>query len=405
MAWAERGAWLLAVLLAAATWPAHAARVPAARHPAAAARQGLSVGANGQLLLDGRPFRGVGVNDFSLFSRLLADPTSTAYIRGLRQLQLHHIPFVRFMATGFWPDDLKLLQAHPHAYWGLMRRVVQQAQRDRIGLIPDFFWRSSTVPDLVGEPRDQWGNPHSKTIRFMRNYVAQFVLRFDRSPAIWGYEFGNEYNLATDLPNWRSHAPAVSPAHGTPAMRTRADRLTSTELVVAYKAFAEEIRQFDPSRIIESGGSLDRISAWHQKYRDSWASDNARQYASMLRYLNPKPLDMTSVHVYPGRRLPPPWRTPGSYLSFVSGLARANGQPLFIGEFGVPGPATPASKRAFRSLLKDVLASGAPLAALWVYDDPRLPRWNARFDNQRAYQLLAVERADALLRAGARSSR
>ncbi len=369
---------------------------------------GLTVGSNGQLLRDGKPFRGIGVNYFSLFSGLLANPSSTAYIAGLRQLEAHRIPFVRFMATGFWPDDLKMLQTHPREYWRLMGDVVRQAQADHVGLIPDFFWSSDTIPDLVGDSRDQWGNPDSRTIRFMRRYVAQFMLRFAHSPAIWGYEFGNEYNLAIDLPNWRAHLGPVQPARGTPRERTAADRLSSAEIVVAYRAFAGEVRKFDTRRIIESGNSIDRISAWHQKYRQSWRPDDKSEYARMLRYLNPEPFDMTSVHWYPDRRLLPPFKSGERYLSFLVRLARGNDQPLFVGEFGLRGPAASAAdRRAFRTLLGSIIASGVPLAALWVYDDPKLPAWNTTFNNARAYQLLAVARADRLLRErkAARSAR
>ena len=357
------------------------------------------MGVGGRLLLDGKPFRGIGVNYYSLFSGLLADPSSTAYISGLRQLEAHHIPFARFMATGFWPDDLKLFQTNPGKYWRLMRDVVRQAQKDHVGLIPDFFWNSSTVPDLVGEARDQWGNPHSKTIGFMRSYVSQFMKRFANSPAIWGYEFGNEYNLAADLPNWRSHGAPVSPRRGTPAVRTAADRLTSAELAVAYRTFADEVRKYDPYRIIESGNSVDRISAWHQRYRQSWKVDSEQEYARMLRSLNPAPMDMTSIHWYADRRRLPAFPSGQAYLRFLNRVARRDHQPLFIGEFGVPTAAAD-DRQAFRSLLHSVLASGAPLAALWVYDDPKLPAWNTNFNNPRAYQLLEVERADQALMAG-----
>ena len=380
---------------------ANASDVSAAKTLKSPAQPGLTVGDGDQLLLDGKPFRGIGVNYFSLFSALLADPSSTAYISGLRQLESHHIPFARFMATSFWPDDLKLLQSNPRKYWGLMRAIVRQAHKDHVGLIPDFFWNSSTVPDLVGEARDQWGNPDSRTIRFMRSYVSQFMKRFAHSPAIWGYEFGNEYNLAVDLPNWRSHSAPVSPGRGTPAVRTAADRLTSTELTVAYRAFAEEVRKYDPYRIIDSGNSVDRISAWHQRYRHSWGIDTEHEYAQVLRFLNPAPMDMTSVHWYTDRRPLPPFKTEDAYLRFLNHLARRDHQPLFIGEFGVPGPAAAAAasagKQAFRALLRSVLASGAPLAALWVYDDPKLPAWNTTFSGPRAYQLLDVERANEAL--------
>ena len=68
------------------------------------------------------------------------------------------------------------------------------------------------MPDLVGEPRNQWGNPESKTRQFMRTYIREVVSRYVNSPAIWGWEFGNEYNLSLDTPDrWRTLPPDPTP--------------------------------------------------------------------------------------------------------------------------------------------------------------------------------------------------
>ena len=65
---------------------------------------GLSV-SQGVLLRQGAPYQGIGVNYFSLFSRTLKNPADRSYEAGLKQLADAHIPFVRFMACGFWPVD------------------------------------------------------------------------------------------------------------------------------------------------------------------------------------------------------------------------------------------------------------------------------------------------------------
>ena len=79
--------------------------------------------------------------------------------------------------------------------------MVSIAEENGLGLLPSLFWLTATATDLVDEPRDQWGNPDSRTHAFMRGYVRDVVRRFADSPAIWGWEFGNEYNLDADLPN------------------------------------------------------------------------------------------------------------------------------------------------------------------------------------------------------------
>ncbi len=368
---------------------------------------GLAVNQEGVLTLNGKPFRGIGVDYYNLFSSHLENPSDQSYISGLRQLELHHIPFARFMATGYWPKDLRVYETDPAQYWNLMTDVVDQAQRDHIGLIPDFFWTTFTVPDLVGESVSQWGNPSSKTIRFMKTYVNQFLSRFKNSPAIWGYEFGNEFNNAVDIPDWKTHLPPINIKEGTPAVRTSADRLTSSEIEVAFTAFAREIRASDPTRVIESGNSIDRISAWHQKHGNSWVTDSQSEFSKMLAYLNPPPFDMTSVHYYPGKKLLPPFSSNLAYLKFLNQIAVANRQPLFVGEFGAESAADVSSvqtKQTFGALLQAVVTSGTPLAALWVYDYPKQPNWSVTFTNSRTYQLAEIEHANSVILRGTSGS-
>jgi hypothetical protein len=59
---------------------------------------------NGDLYHDGKPYRGIGVNYFSLFARLVKDPHDTSSLTGLADLARAQIPFARFMACGFWQD-------------------------------------------------------------------------------------------------------------------------------------------------------------------------------------------------------------------------------------------------------------------------------------------------------------
>lgn len=88
---------------------------------------------DGVLFKDGDPYRGIGVNCFDAFARTLADPNDTSH---------------------------------------------------GVGLIPSLFWCIPMVPDLVGEPCDQWGNPAGETHEFMRTYVREVVTRYVDSPAL-----------------------------------------------------------------------------------------------------------------------------------------------------------------------------------------------------------------------------
>ena len=89
---------------------------------------GLSV-RRGVLLLKGKPWSGVGVNYFSLFYRRLKKPGDASYRKGLQQLSEAKIPFVRFMACGFWPIDWELYLRDKEAYFKLLDGV--ELGRDR----------------------------------------------------------------------------------------------------------------------------------------------------------------------------------------------------------------------------------------------------------------------------------
>ena len=172
---------------------------------------GLSVDA-GQLKLNGTPYRGMGANYFSIFYRILKNPSDRSYEEGLKSLSEAKIPFVRFMACGYWPVEWDLYMKDKERYFKRLDAVIQSAERHNVGLIPSLFWNMATFPDLVGESMDQLGNPKGKTIAFIEQYTKEVVLRYRNSPAIWGWEFSNEYNIHVDLPNASEHRPKVVPA-------------------------------------------------------------------------------------------------------------------------------------------------------------------------------------------------
>jgi len=355
----------------------------------AAAPPGLSVSPEGVLLREGAPYRGLGVNYFDCFYRTLSDPANTSYDAGFAALAERHIPFVRFMCSGFWPSDNKLYFENNEAYFQRLDAVVQSAEKHGIGLIPSLFWNMNTVPDLVHEPCDQWGNPASKTHEFMRQYVREVVTRYAASPAIWGWEFGNEYNLGADLPNAAEWRPATWPQLGTPATRGARDELTHDMVRAAFAEFARAVRQYDSHRFITSGNGCPRPSAWHQRRERSWTTDTPEQYAEMLAGDNRDPMNVLSIHAYEDyARIRPT-------LEIAARLKK----PLFVGEFGVAGAPSDKTRQDFTAMLTLIETSGVPLAALWVYDHGGQDEWNVTATNARSYQLQAVGEANDRLHA------
>lgn len=358
------------------------------------AAPGLSVDERGELLLRGVPFRGIGVNYYDAFARTLDKNARTNYDAGFLELAARKIPFARFSAGGYWPNDWGLYQTNRSEYFARLDAVVKSAERHGIGLIPSFFWHMSTVPDLVGEPCNRWGDAASRTMSFMRDYTRVLVTRYEKSPAIWGWEFGNEYNLPADLPNAAEHRPPVVPALGTPARRTAEDDLTHDAMRIALREFAVEVRKLDPHRIIVSGNAFPRPSAWHQVKEKSWKNDTRVHFAEVLAADNPSPLNTLSVRGYDltadlGR------------LDQAMTVSRSVKKPLFVGEFGVPGAATADAKAKFTSILSAIETNRVPFAALWVFDfDSQSKDWNVNATNVRSWQLDAIQQANDRMRVG-----
>jgi len=393
---ASRCRLLFFVTALALTSPARGQPLTPLEHP------GLTA-SNGVLVLNGRPYRGMGANYFSLFLRTLKSPEDRSYETGLRQLSEAGIPFVRFMACGFWPVDWELYLKDPPAYFARLDNVVRCAETNRVGLIPSLFWSMATVPDLMGEPIDQLGNPESKTCGFIRQYTREMVTRYRSSRAIWAWEFGNEYALAADLPNADKFRPPVLPALKTALQRTSRDELTSAALLTACAAFAETARALDAHRVLITGNSLPRSSAYHNTSERSWKADTAAQFESILLRDNPQPFDTLCVHlyhnegndVYPGGAA-----SLGALTATLQALARQHKKPLFIGEFGASATLSPDEEKArFEELVTAIETNAVPLSAFWVFDHAHQDKeWNVTFGNRRAYMLQRVAAANRALR-------
>lgn len=360
---------------------------------------------NGQLQHNGKPYRGIGANYFSLFGRTLHDPSDKSYRDRLARLSQADIPFVRFMACGFWPIDWDLYRRDKDAYFGRLDDVVKSAEESGIGLIPSLFWHVSTIPDLVGEPMDQFGNPESKTAAFIRQYTEEVVLRYKDSPAVWGWEFGNEFSLAVDLPNASQHRPPVWPTLKTATKRTHRDELSSRMMLAAFAEFAKTVRKHDPHRILITGNSVPRPSAFHNSKERSWKTDSREQFETILLRDNPDPFDTLCVHLYPskeGKGYPGGATSMDELVRIVQSTASKAGNPLFIGEFGASRELGKTEERAkFLNMVAAIERQGVALSAFWVFDYRRQEKdYNVTFDNSRRYMLEIVGEANRRMEKG-----
>lgn len=335
---------------------------------------GLSVARDGALLLDGVPYRGVGVNYTDAFLRPLRRPGDESYRDDFRKLAANNIPFARIIACGFSPSDYQLYLQDKENYFKLLDGVVQAAEESNVGLIADLFWSNAAVPDLVGEPRDQWGNSQSKTRQFMRTYIHEVVSRYVNSPAIWGWEFGNECNLSLDNPDaWRNMRP-VNARLGMTTSRGPDDTLTTEMFTSALSDFARTVREIDSHRVLLTGNHVPRFSAYHLQRERRNGADNAGQFATMLLRQNPGPFNPICIHTSPISPMPRFAKRPVSYNELIqtcAGAARSASKSLYIEEFVTCPPKTECGTAARRQTVSEVLAAiqanNVSLASVWVY--------------------------------------
>jgi endo-1,4-beta-mannosidase len=372
--------------------------------PLASLEAVIVVGTNGAILKDGKAWRGIGINYFSAFNRLIESGDDASSFSGLAVLAEHKIPFIRFAGCGFWPNEWSLYRTNKVEYFRRMDRFVAEAHKRNIGLIPSLFWYDGCIPDVVGEPRNQWGNPRSKTIAFMRQYVSEVVGRYLHERTIWAWELGNEYSLGADLPNAAEHRPPVDHDLGTAAARSAEDDLIHEMVAAACAEFGRAVRALDSTRPITTGHSLPRRAAEHLRREKSWMQDSPEEFERNLLEVTPSPCDLISVHLYPfdKERFNAKDTPYAQTMRYCMEAARRGGKALFVGEFGAPDSQKDGGPEAARKHILEMIAAlestGVPLAALWNFDltgqDSSL---NVAADDPQSWVLVELQHANERL--------
>jgi len=362
-----------------------------------APRPGLAV-RDGTLTLQGKPYRGMGINYVQCFWKVIRDPENRDFVAGFRILREdYQIPFIRFAACGFLGREWKLYAENPEEYFRRMDLIVHEAEKQGLGLIPSLFWWKAAVGDWCREPLGEMGNPRSKTRAFYRKYATDFVSRYKDSPAIWGWEIGNEYLLGADLPGL-DHLQAPQPGSKNP--RTAADKLTRPMMLDLYRELHKTIREIDLHRLIATGDAMPRKGAWNNRHRDAWGIDTRQQWLEMLTADTPEVFSISSVHFYPENSGYFEGEDVGleELLREVAREARRHGRVVWVGEFGAAAkdkPYDPAEKEMVRRMLRSIKETGVELSAPWNFSppgEPFQPTHDITPTNERAWLLLEVRR-------------
>jgi hypothetical protein len=346
-----------------------------------------------QLLLDGKPFRAVGVNKRELLDQYLADllggDLDVARSRArktLDSLSATGIDVVRVCGCQFWPVEMsKTFAADPAVQgvaWQRFDEMLADCTRHDVRVVLAVGFYVGLWPDLANESlHDFVTNPHSRSRQMHDAWLTELVTRYRDNPTVLFWELPNELNLLADLaPQMKNglfdSPPSVSPR---PVVRDARNNLTSDEAAAWMRETATLIKSIDPNHLVGTGFSLPRPSAWHlwqgsltRSSSMDWTVDTPEQQADYIRLMTPEPIDLISIHQYfrPGQ--------PAGIDQLVTVLktGRGLGKPVYVGEMGVDSEAFKGEiygHQAACDLLRDYLQAvrslDVPIVLAWAYDE------------------------------------
>ncbi len=281
------------------------------------------------------------------------------------------LAFFRVAVTGYSPSefnakqhDLTLWQSDPPRFWAALDAMFDDLDAAGIRLVPSFVWNVTQFPALGNDTVATFvRDPNAASRRLLAQFIRDFIARYKERRTILFYEMGNEMNLAADLDAHKScqREPCIW------------ENFTTADMTRFARETVALIKSSDASRGITSGYSLPRPGATHLERRPQfaaggpdWTPDTAGEFA---RYLiaTDEPFDIISIHVYPEDQTRPSERAAGAHfdpIAEAAKVARSAGKPLFIGEFGDPGGATPFMGH----VLDEIVRERVDFSAIWVWE-------------------------------------
>ena len=386
-----------------------------------AAADGFVTAQGSKLMLNGNPYRAVGVNVPHLSQGYLGtwfhwqqlygtkEKMRQAMVEAIEDAERSKVAFIRFFASPGYPKDTAdLYLKDPAEYWRLMDELFALCRQHHVKLIPSLGVFGKWNMDY-GELRTAVLNPQSKTHEATYSYVREFVTRYRDDPTVLLWELDNECFLTADVDmKDRPALPKGVYPEGATGIRekyTRDDSFTFDMLVRFYKEMTAFIKGLDSNHLVTSGDSGPREESLSRREtfpNFEYRNDTVREHLANLLESQPEPLDVFSIHMYGNFattrkvcKLP--------QLDFLRARVRAihaARAPVFVGELGQTDPNLPDDPEAkwTRAALDLLDEEGAALVALWVWHFPwqdkdfniphgsaqpllmqRVAEWNAKY--------------------------
>ena len=345
------------------------------------------------LMLDGKPYRAIGVNVPHLSTGYLGtwfhwqqiygtkEKMREAIVAAIEDAAAHKVAFIRFFGSPGYPKGTaELYLKDKDEYWRQMDEVFELCRKHDIKLVPSLGVLAKWAHDYH-EPLNAVLDAESKTHEATYGYVREFVTRYKDDPVVLMWELDNEVFLHADVNmEGRPAKPKGVYPEGTTDLReklSQEDSFHFDQLVQLYKDMTAFIKELDPNHLVTSGDSGVREESVCRREtfpNFKWRDYTIREHLSNLLESQPEPLDVFSLHMYGNStstrkvgKLP--------HLEFLRARVRAMHAargPVFVGELGQTDPNLPDDPEAkwVRAALDLLDEEGAALIALWVWHFP-----------------------------------
>ena len=306
---------------------------------------GIKVKSDGKMYLNNSYFKAMGLNGFSFVMNEDNSQYKGTYVEYFKTIKKYKIPFIR-VTFGGWGENLYTIfdkSSDHHEYFEMTDRIIKEAEKNNVGIIIDFFWYLSSLQHYNNEYVVEMANPNSKTMKFEERFVKAIIERYKSSPAVWGYEIGNEYNIEADLTGNNLY-------YALPGANQERNHITTEELASYYANISNIIKNADGTRLITTGDSMARPASyvlyqstkginysnhttWQQADYSRWNYPGADNYKYMIEKLNSGgSTNAISLHLYRCDE----YCTNISMNEIISAyesVAATLKKPLYVGEF------------------------------------------------------------------------
>lgn len=372
-----------------------------------------------KLFLAGEPFAEISFNKYDLVWQLYdqvsqghplnsANPALQAQDKALRNLHELGFKTIRIFALPWGP-------AGPAAYadpekrknlYAALDKAVELCENNDIRVV--WSLSAGSFTDTKLDPSKGWvfgeeqereliSNPESRGRRLLYRYIDETVQRYRERKAVLMWEISNEVTLLADI----GDANRVYNGERMPTLQ---------DVARFFDDVARRIKNADPLRLVNSGGSNMRESQWHLYKGQGWKTDTFEDQFQCFELLYAhSTVDVLDIHSYPdnhpgyaitGHGGEKTWLDSKGYMT----IARRLHKPLMIGELGLHAvpktdktvwEETPAyfesysdakaAKPWMLKALNNVIEAGVPLSYWWCYqsDDSGEQRNPQRFDIER----------------------